>query len=74
MLKVSELAMRLSLSESKIYQLVEGGKLSHHRFGGAIRFSEEQIAEFLEETKQESQEHEPRQRQSRLPRLRHVRL
>jgi excisionase family DNA binding protein len=74
MLKVSELAKRLNLSESKIYQLVEEGKLSHHRFGGAIRFSEEQIAAYLEETKQERLEYEPRQRQPRLPRLRHVRL
>lgn len=74
MLKVSELAKRLNLSESKIYQLVEEGRLAHHRFDGAIRFSEEQIAAYLEETKQETQEHEPRQRQYRLPRLRHVHL
>ncbi len=72
MLKVSELAKRLSLSESKIYQLVEEGKLSHHRFGGAIRFSEEQIAAYLEETRQERREDqkaEPFRYQ-----LKHVRL
>ena len=74
MLKVSQVAQRLNLSESKIYQLVEEGKLAHHRFDGAIRVSEEQIAAYLEDTRQERQEHEPRQRQPRLPRLRHVRL
>ncbi|MBC7815643.1 MAG: helix-turn-helix domain-containing protein [Planctomycetaceae bacterium] len=73
-MKVSELAKRLSLSESKIYQLVEVGMFEHHRFGGAIRFSEEQIEAYLEETKQERQEQKPRPRQPHLPRLRHVRL
>lgn len=51
MLKVRDVAARLSLSESKIYELVECGELSHYRFGGAIRVSEQQIAEFLQKTK-----------------------
>lgn len=72
MLKVSGLAKRLNLSESKIYQLVEEGKLEHHRFGGAIRFSEEQIAAYLEETRQERRE-DRRSLPSR-PHLKHVRL
>ena len=72
MLKVSELAKRLNLSESKIYQLVEAGKLEHHRFGGAIRFSEEQIAAYLEETRQERRE--DRKSLTPRPRLKHVRL
>ena len=55
MLKVSDVASRLNISASKVYQLVEEGKLSHHRFDGAIRFSEEQIAEYLEGTKKERQ-------------------
>ncbi len=71
-LQAPELAKRLNLSESKIYQLVEGGKLEHHRFGGAIRFSEEQITGYLEETRQERRE----EGKSILPRphLKHVRL
>lgn len=72
MLKVSELAKRLNLSESKIYQLVEEGKLEHHRFGGAIRFSEEQIAAYLEETRQERRE--DRKSLPPRPHLKHVRL
>ena len=74
MLRVKQVAERLNLSESKIYEMVESGQLSHHRFGGAIRVSEEQIAEYLEETKRERQEPEPRKSQTRLPTLRHVRL
>jgi|FLYL01.1.fsa_nt_gi excisionase family DNA binding protein len=49
MLKVSEVASRLSLSPSKVYELVEKGKLPHYRIGGSIRVSEEQLSEFLNE-------------------------
>jgi len=73
-LRVKQVAERLNLSESKVYEMVERGELSHHRFGGAIRVSEEQIAAYLEETKRERQEPERRKSQPRLPTLRHVRL
>lgn len=53
MLKVSQVAKLLNLSNSKVYELVEQGHLAHHRMGGAIRVSEEQLAQFLDETKQE---------------------
>ncbi len=72
MLKVSDLAKRLNLSESKIYQLVEEGKLAHHRFGGAIRFSEEQIAAYLDETRQEPVT--VQRRTDPRPRLKHIQL
>ncbi len=72
MLKVSDVAKRLNLSSSKVYQLVEEGRLSHHRFDGAIRFSEEQIAAYLEETRQERRE--DRKSQPFRPRLKHIRL
>lgn len=72
MLKVSELAKRLNLSESKIYQLVEEGRLEHHRFGGAIRFSEQQIAAYLEETRQEPVN--VQRRTDPRPRLKHIKL
>ncbi|MSR56018.1 MAG: DNA-binding protein [Gemmataceae bacterium] len=68
------MAKRLNLSESKVYEMVERGELPHHRFGGAIRVSEEQIAEYLEETKRECREPEGRISQPRRPQLRHVRL
>lgn len=53
LLKVSDVAQRLSLSAAKVYELVESRRISHHKIGGAIRFSEEQLAEFLEETRRE---------------------
>jgi excisionase family DNA binding protein len=49
-LRVKQVAERLNLSISKTYELLEKGALPHHRFGGAIRVSEEQIAAFLSDT------------------------
>jgi excisionase family DNA binding protein len=48
LLTVAEVADRLSVSESLIYRLTSEGKLRFYRLGhGAIRFSEEQIVEYL---------------------------
>ena len=50
LLTVSDAAERLSVSVSCVYQLVEKGKLPHHRIGlgrGAIRFSDDDIDGFL---------------------------
>ncbi len=75
MLKVNQVAGRLNISESKVYELVEGGKLAHHRIGGAIRVSEEQLAEFLEETKRErSADSDSKKSRASRPRLKHVRI
>ena len=53
MLNVKEVAGRLSLSPSKVYRLIENREIAHHRIGGAIRVTEEQIAEYLADTKRE---------------------
>lgn len=74
MLKVSDVASLLNLSASKVYELIDEGKLAHHRIGGAIRVTEEQLAEFLEETKRERRGSKPRSAPPRPPPLRHVRL
>lgn len=74
MLKVSEVALRLNLSPSKVYELIDDGELAHHRIGGAIRVSEEQLAEFLDETKRDRRESRRRRSQPRPPPLRHVHL
>ena len=50
MLRVRQVAERLNCSISTIYNLVEIGKLGHHRCPG-IRVSEEQLTAFLEKTK-----------------------
>lgn len=73
MLRVKQVAARLSLSESKVYELVERGELPHHRFGGAIRVSEEQIAEYLDATKRERKEAQTSARRGRRV-FRHLRL
>ena len=74
MLRVKQVAERLNLSESKVYELVDQGKLGHHRMDGAIRVSEEQIAEYLAGTRREPAA--PRERKTTGPRLKltHVRL
>lgn len=71
MLKVSQVAERLNLSSSKIYEMVESGTLGHHRLGGAIRFSEEQIGAFLEETKRERGTATLQKARNLRPRLKH---
>lgn len=50
MFKVRAVAERLSCSPATVYALIASGKLRHYRIGtgrGAIRVSEDQIAEFL---------------------------
>ena len=67
-------AERLKVSISKTHELIEQKKLGHHRFGGAIRVSEEQLQQFLNATERERQEPVPgKKRQPRL-RLRHLKL
>ncbi len=46
MLKVADVAKRLSCSVAKVYQLIESKRLPHYRCP-AIRVSEEQLAEYL---------------------------
>ena len=74
MYRVKRVAELLSLSQSKIYELVESGDLPHHKIGGAIRVSEEQLAAFLEKTKREREEPIPAKRKPPRPQLRHVTL
>lgn len=74
MLRVKQVAERLNLSESKVYEMVERGDLPHHRFGGAIRVSESQIAEYLEETKRERRAEQSRKIHLRRPQLRHIKI
>jgi excisionase family DNA binding protein len=52
MLTVKDVAERLALSTDKVYDLVAASKIEHHRFGGTIRITEEQLAAYLESTRQ----------------------
>lgn len=74
MLNVREVAKRLSLSPSKVYRLIEKRELSHHRIGGAIRVTEEQIAEYLTDTKRERTAVFPSNVRPRSLKLKHLHL
>lgn len=51
MMTVKDVAKRLNVSEGAIYKAIQNGALEHHRFGAAIRVTDEQLAEFLDETR-----------------------
>lgn len=76
LLTVPQVAARLSVSPSLVYQMIESGKLGHHRIGngrGTIRVSQTDLEAYL------SASHsgvEPQQRTVRRPkkRLKHIRL
>lgn len=57
MLTVKEIAGRLRVSPSTVYNLVEEGRISCHRIGkgrGCIRFTEEQVEAFLQSCRVEA--------------------
>lgn len=54
MFTIAEVAERLRVSASTVYNLVENGQLECHRIGigrGTIRISEEQVREYLERSR-----------------------
>lgn len=48
---VKQVAERLNVSLGAVYKAIRSGELEHHRFGASIRVSEEQLREFIEETR-----------------------
>lgn len=57
LLTVKDVAQKLNVSQSCIYQLVESGRIPHHRIGlgrGAIRFANDDIAIFLAGSREET--------------------
>ena len=76
MLRVRDVATRLALSESKVYQLIRSGELPHYKLGGALRVSEEQLLDYLvasQKGRVEVTEVAPPPPTTR-PRLRHIKL
>lgn len=51
LLRVADVAERLGLSASKVYQLVSEKKISHRRIGRIIRFDEVDLEEYREAIK-----------------------
>ena len=75
LLTVRQVAERLNVSASCVYQLVESGKIPNHRIGlgrGAIRVSEADLEEYLASCHREKMSEAPR----RAPRLKlkHLKL
>ena len=57
LLTVKEVARRLRVSQSLIYQLVDAGRLGCHRIGngrGAIRIRPDDVAEYLKNCRKEA--------------------
>ena len=76
LLTVKDVASRLNVSQSCIYQLVETGKIPHHRIGvgrGAIRFTEDDITEYLQNAR-ELATHRGAQSPAGRPKLKHIKL
>lgn len=45
---VEEAAELLRVSEDKIYRLRRAGEIPHHKIGGTVLFSEEDIQDYLD--------------------------
>jgi excisionase family DNA binding protein len=73
-LRVAEVAKRLSISQALCYRLIAKNVIPHHLIGKAIRISEEQLQQYLEETKRERDQPSPARRQPSRPRLKHLSL
>ena len=77
LLKIAQVADRLSLSRSAIYLLVERGELGCYRVGphrGAIRVSEEQLGAYLKGRKDGGSEPTPCVPVPRKVTLKHLQL
>jgi excisionase family DNA binding protein len=73
MYKVHQVAERLNCSISTVYQLIESGRLEHHRCPG-IRISDEQLHDYLEHTRQRGEAASRQRFAAPRPRLKHITL
>ena len=76
LLTVKDVAQRLNVSPSCVYQLVETGKIPHHRIGvgrGAIRFTEDDIADYLNRNRSQPVSN-GQPRTATRPKLKHIKL
>ena len=75
LLTVAVVAERLSVSPSLVYQMIESGKLAHHRIGtgrGTIRVSESDLESYLATCHQDLQAKPSAP--VRKSRLKHIRI
>jgi excisionase family DNA binding protein len=77
LLKIAQVAERLSLSRSAVYLLVERGELACYRVGphrGAIRVSEEQLGAYLKGRNEGGSEPPPSPSLPRKVTLKHLHI
>jgi excisionase family DNA binding protein len=74
MLKVSEVAKRLSVSLALCYRLITERIIPHHMIGKAIRVSEEQLQSYLDASKREGTESLPARHRQLRTRLKNFSL
>ena len=51
MFTVKQVAKQLNLSIGAVYKAIQNGSLEHFRFGSAIRITQEQLTEYLDQTR-----------------------
>lgn len=76
LLTVPQVAARMAVSPSLVYQLIESGKLGHHRIGngrGTIRVSQNDLEAYLSASHSGVEPLQPTVRRPRK-RLKHIRL
>lgn len=76
-LTVSDVAAQLRISKASVYQLIEGGRIAHHRIGarrGAIRISQDDLATYMDECHHGLAEKRSPQRPANARKLKHIRL
>lgn len=66
LLTVQDVAEMLNVSPSMVYGLVERGTLACYRIGRCVRFTNDQVSDFLEKSLAKNEPSKPR------PRLRHL--
>ncbi len=74
LISLKDAAKLICVSRSKLYRMVQRREVEHHRIGGTILFSDENIDELLRESKKERREASVKRKTPRLPILKHVRL
>lgn len=53
LLRVPDIVERLQVSRSKVYELIESGRLPHYRIDGCVRVAEDQLEAYLESVRQQ---------------------
>lgn len=56
MLTASEVAKQLGISDRKIYELAASRRLASHRFGGAVRFAQEDVDAYVKSCRVEARQ------------------